>query len=493
MLNEKQYKFLCETCDDLLQEANTSIERTSNAWLHVLNEHPSSLEKYLSVFTKSRIGSSTLKSLIYILVRGLIHFKKKPEWFSSKRKVEKTDVIFVSHLLNESQVHEDSDFYFGNIANELVSRGSSSMIIYHNHTGVDESILSSKFQLDAVTKVLFPSSLNWKKEFSLVRCLMNDAKNLRNKVKATDNLLYKNILESAANNSMSSTSINALRFYFQVKDIVKQTDPKAIVVTYEGHAWERMAFAAARSINPKIRCIGYQHAILFPRQHALKRVINKNLDPDIILTAGDVSRDLLQKEESLKNIEITTVGTHRQNKFLSNWTQEVNSARFKSCLVIPDGNLSECLIIINFSIRAALLLPKIKFIIRMHPLVNFSEIVKLDKNLKKLPENVIISNASINKDFERCYWAIYRGSGAIIHAVISGLRPFYISLQDELNIDPLHDLTEWKYIVNQPSDLARCVNNNLNSNGDGLEIAQAYCKKYFMPVDKQLFCNRVLG
>ena len=67
MLNEKQYKFLCETCDELLQGASTSIERTSNSWLHVLNEHPASLEKYLSVFTKNRIRSSTIKSLIYIL------------------------------------------------------------------------------------------------------------------------------------------------------------------------------------------------------------------------------------------------------------------------------------------------------------------------------------------------------------------------------------------------------------------------------------------
>ena len=68
----------------------------------------------------------------------------------------------------------------------------------------------------------------------------------------------------------------------------------------------------------------------------------------------------------------------------------------------------------------------------MHQLVNFSEIFS-------------ISNALINKDFERCYWDIYRESGAIIHTVILSLRAFfYITLQDDFNMDPLHDLIECK-------------------------------------------------
>lgn len=55
-----------------------------------------------------------------------------------------------------------------------------------------------------------------------------------------------------------------------------------------------MAFHAARAINPEVQCIGYQHTVLFPRTHALKRPLGASFDPDAILTIGHVTGDILK-------------------------------------------------------------------------------------------------------------------------------------------------------------------------------------------------------
>jgi len=497
-LTEEQYKLICETCDRVLLETKITIERVSITWLHVLNEHPLSLAKYTGIFTGMLPKFIGIKSLLYILSRGAQLLKKSPRWYSSSGDIEQADVIFVSNLLNESQASERCDFYFGSVQEDLAKKGVSSLIVYHNHTGLDAQYLSLKFQSNATPRLIFSSTLSWKEELNLVRRLSKEAKGLRMKVKENEDLFYNKILEASANQALSMTSIFALRFYCQMKNVIELARPKSIIVLYEGHAWERLAFAAARSIFPDIRCIGYQHAILFPRQHALKRKINSYMDPDAILTAGNIARDFLNEEESLHNVEISTVGTHRQAGLPIDLTEKLSSTNKQhSCLIIPDGNMCECLTIIKFSIDAALLLPNIKFIIRMHPLLTFRDVAKLDNRLNQLPENIEISTFSIDDDFKRSRWAVYRGSGAAVHAVVSGLRPFYLALPNELDIDPLFNLTVWKHVIHEPSELVLHVNNDLNISinelNESFKIANTYCREYFMSVNKEFFCEKILG
>jgi len=49
-LNEDDYKLLCYECDNLLNDKNTSPERVSNSWLHIVREHPDFLKNYIDIF-----------------------------------------------------------------------------------------------------------------------------------------------------------------------------------------------------------------------------------------------------------------------------------------------------------------------------------------------------------------------------------------------------------------------------------------------------------
>ncbi len=68
-----------------------------------------------------------------------------------------------------------------------------------------------------------------------------------------------------------------------------------MITTYEGHAWEKVAFGAAKQSVQSIRCFGYQHSAVFEHQHAIKRPLNEKYNPDVVLTSGTISKDILKK------------------------------------------------------------------------------------------------------------------------------------------------------------------------------------------------------
>ncbi len=114
------------------------------------------------------------------------------------------------------------------------------------------------------------------------------------------------VLVEAAHRATDPLTLAHVRIQHQVGALCRWFRPRALLVTYEGHAWERQAFAAARGVDPDIRCVGYQHTILFPRQHAIRRSLGWPFDPDVILTAGDVTHELLAAGQSLSGTKLIT-------------------------------------------------------------------------------------------------------------------------------------------------------------------------------------------
>src|SRR3989304_8570921 len=111
-----------------------------------------------------------------------------------------------------------------------------------------------------------------------------------------------------------------------------------------------------------------------------------------------------------------------------------------TCLVIPEGLDTECNILSDFSIKCARVCPEVRFIWRLHPLVNWKYLSARNAKLKTLPKNIVLSQLTLDEDIGRCNWALYRGTTAIVQAVMAGLRPIYLQLPEELTVDPLYEL-----------------------------------------------------
>jgi len=504
MLDEKQYQKLCEACDRVLLAPEPTIERIAISWLHVVREHPVFLQNYVELFNPER----NVKRLANKLLRKL---RIRAGWIKQlsraiksdslqgcdvKNNPQDIDVLFISHMLNSSQAGQQDDFYFGSLPNKLYTEKRTSVVALINCSGASVNSMADKWKDSSVPRVILSSSFRLLDEFSIYRRLKRESRRLMRLSKKEPPGLYRRILIRASEEVLSGGAHTNLRRAIQVGELVAKLRPKTIVITYEGHAWERVVFAAARSICPSIRCVGYQHAALFRLQHSIRRSLSMEFNPDEIMTAGAISNSQLKRVPDLSDIPINVIGSSRSTiKGTVNVANYVDREHNKkvdnfSCLVLPEGLPEECHILFEYSLACAEELPKVKFIWRLHPVIGFETLISANPKLRQLPDNIELSNKLIDEDIRRCKWALYRGSTAIVQAVSAGLRPVYYRYQDEMTMDPLYDLNIWKKKVGSVAEF-KLVLEEKNEFETAIsmreaQIAKEYCDQFYMPFDHTL-------
>lgn len=288
----------------------------------------------------------------------------------------------------------------------------------------------------------------------------------------------KRVLNIASVEALSGGTIWSLRLGLQIGKLVSRLNANALIITFEGHSWERVAFACAREASSNIKCIGYQHATLFNGQHAIKRLLGKTYDPDVILTSGLTSKNQFLTSPMADVAKVIEVGSNRcmQHKALNKISNTV------TCLVLPEGIESECKILFNFSLNCAKRLPTINFIWRLHPNMDLDKFFNINPDLKKLPGNIYISKRSLIEDLQESNIALYRGSGAIVQAVSFGVRPIYLSIEDEISINTLHDVCELHDSVIKVEDFMSLIK-NIRRENIKFQGLQDYCKKMYTPIN----------
>ena len=96
---------------------------------------------------------------------------------------------------------------------------------------------------------------------------------------------------------------------------------------------------------------------------------------------------------------------------------------------------------------------------------------------------MVLSKRTLKEDFIRCDWALYRGTTTIIQALLLGLRPIYLKLPGEINIDPLQKLQSWHTSVDNIYDFKKIILNNDSKKWTNKKwiISKNYCINFFKP------------
>lgn len=504
-MNENQYRSLCDVCDQMLLEPGSTMARVSIPWLHVIREHPVFLAAYEDLFKPSGGGDAFSSRFVRIMrnhaawLRQVIWALRSNGafWFEVKELPNGIDVLFVSHLLTEEQATRSDDFYFGDLPEKLAAQGQSVVIALINHTDVSSAKLVVKFGASPVRRIVLAESLGYPDELMLHRCLCKESLHLSKLARLEPLGLKRSILARASDEARGNPARMTMRLGKQIGALVAKLKPKAVIVTHEGHAWERLAFAAARNSSANVRCIGYQHAALFRMQHAIKRRLATEYNPDQVLTAGRVAKAQLDREPDLAGISISVLGSNRairadpprMGEGLRNIDQSRIAAR-TACLVVPEGIPSECHLLFAFALECAKLCPAMDFIWRLHPLITFKNLADNNSKLRRLPANITVSKLSLGDDMAKCQWVLYRGSTAAIQAVAKGLRPVYLKVGNELTIDPLYEIGHPKVLVETPENFFDEIKKNkgLSSNEylTGMDAIKKYCNECYTPFDYKL-------
>ena len=491
-----QYQKLCQYCDRILKSETSSDITKAIPWLHVLSPHPTNQERYRGLWDRNK-KNEYLSIFLSIgrFIKNIFLGSPSPKFISSHPDIKQTDLLIVSHIVNKSHIGVDLDFYFGNLGLDLKSNNISAQILLMNHIGENPKKIIASWNDKVAPRLMLPSRLFLISEFLLLYRAIKEAIFLYKASFFETDKTFIRIYKMAAKAALSFESISALRFLQQFEQVVSILEPKAVLVTMEGHAFERLAFHASRKINPKIKCFGYQHAILFPHQHAIKRALGGTYDPNIIFTAGNQAISTLEKGYEGLDVKVINIGTHRYSCPETIFDLEKPEST-SICLVLPDGNISECLDLCCFAYYAAINIPKVKFVIRLHPLSSIEMLISKNKIFEQLPDNLTFSNNDdIQHDFRFSKWVLYRNSGAAIHSVMAGCRPIYISRHEHISIDPLFKVTSGRGVVLDVDGLKKIISKDmLLSNEDffkDLEELFDYCKQYFTPADSRKLIERL--
>jgi hypothetical protein len=474
MLNLNQYNKLIKYTKEILVSDDAQITTIAIPWLHLIRAHPVFLKNYNFLFFKNDKLSSILIDLSKKLIKHFVLkirlfisiFENKLKWVTIDQLPEKSDYLFISHFINISQLDEQTDFYFSNIPNQLQEIGRTVVIGLINH--VPKRLRKADLKNNIVKRLYFKKRLNYCTESDLFKQLKSESKKLKQLSSIETDPFKKNILFNASGQSLDASTISVMRIGKQIEELVKYVNPKVIITTFEGHAFERIIFASARKVKHDIICISYQHTVVFELSNSIKYRLKTAYNPDFIFTSGECALNLLKAEPEIANIPIDILGSSRGIFRKSNIEIQKKyflKAETNICLVIPEGIEDEVVNLFKFSLSCARLMPEIKFIWRLHPCMSFSKIKNKIDFFRNLPSNIMLSENNLENDINSSNWVLYRGTTSVFKAIAQGLRPIYLELDNEnMSIDPLFRMSKWKVKVKDVKSFLDCIKNDLENN-----------------------------
>jgi hypothetical protein len=477
-MNEQQFADIAAACDSLLRAPSTSLARLAVPALHFLNEHPSTLAQYASLCSGTRhedfsdIPRAVLRAARG-LTRSLIPGPPAPQHPGP------VDVLIVSHLLKPDQLRQANDFYFGALQSQLQERGATSLLLLVNHLKQDADVQPSPSE-----RMKLPTTVSAATEASIWRQCFSAWRALRREAASAHNCAESRVAMLASRQVLSAATLINLRMHAAVAEICQTASPKIVITTYEGTVAERLIWNAARTGGRRPLCVGYQHAIVLERAHAIHRPVAApgiDCDPDVVLTLGEITHAGLAASAGLRSVRFIEYGSHRRATLPA--LPEPQS-RPRRCLVLPDANEHECATLFEFALSCARLSPDVSFTLRPHPMFDTRALLRSHPELQRLPQNVSLSvDTPIEQDFAQARYCLYRGSSAAMHAVRAGIKPYYLAQPDELPFDCLSQLDDWRETVTSPRELAdRMALADQFTDSAAASRAVNVCERYVSPV-----------
>ncbi|MFT5519463.1 MAG: hypothetical protein ACI9IA_000043 [Enterobacterales bacterium] len=486
-VNEEGYQKLCKASKKILTASDVTVERISVSWLHILRAHPSFLSKYSHLFenvhwcmayAKLVVKKTRYKCIWFIRIVQSSFMARFN--YSKDSQDEHVDVLFISHLLNAEQLFNEKDFYYGDLVDKLLSQKYTAHTAFINHTKLHDINKVLDDGGEKVNKYIFSNALSLKEEINIFNKLKKECKEI-NRIALSENLDFnKNFYRQASVEALSQNSAFNLRLACQLEMLINKLQARFVVLTYEGHAWERVFCSVVRNFFPDVKIIAYVHSVLFYKQDSLFQSFAQEFKPDYVLTTGEVSKNQLKKSHVYSNIPISVLGSSRVLDNKENGDMAYKNNNKNVCLVLPEGIISECNLLFEFSLGCAKIMPCIDFIWRLHPSVSFDLLLKENCNLEFLPKNIVLSDASIEDDMSRSSWGLYRGSTAIIQSVISGLTPIYLEVEGEITINPLYEFSHKIKKVKGISDFKN-IFEKANVDDQPSKDLMDYCIKIYQP------------
>ena len=163
-------------------------------------------------------------------------------------------------------------------------------------------------------------------------------------------------------------------------------------------------------------------------------------------------------------------------------SSNITEKKSQSCLVVPEGFVSECLILFKVSLKYSKKYRNQRFIWRLHPSISFNRLKQYSSIFENLPNNIHLSVGSLDDDILKCDSVLYRGSTAVVNAINAGLKPiYYQQSSDELSIDSIYTHKKGKSIVHNQEELGLALDRDIDVKT--MQSLHDFAQDFYTPLD----------
>ena len=383
----------------------------------------------------------------------------------------------------------DPDFYYGDLQRRLSDRNVRLLLLWKDPRGWGWSeacaahrtaVQARQLPLLALVPLTAPLALVWHQWRSAIR--------LRQMAREAVDPLVRRLARRASRECLSRRTIAPGLYYWVGRAVARTWHPKALITLYEGYGWEQVSWWGAKTVDATCRTVGYQHTILLRHSLELLQPAQANpsrIRPDIVLCTGVRTQEMLRR--SHPKTVCVAFGTFRRAAGEQALGVPVPTRR--TVLVLPEGILSEEQVLFNMGMRLAAQMPEVRWRFRCHPVLPFERVRSfLDDAPERFPNVEISQSESIASDFARSSVVLYRGSSAVLYAVLHGLKPVYFHDERFPDVDPLFELDSWRDRVGQLHEMRQILQDYAALTPEQVaapwRAATAYVQGYAQPVDE---------
>jgi len=415
-------KYISDQIEKILEDLG-GTNYLVNPFFRISKATPIQMKKYQALKYKfPDIASKIILilSLPTIILRMILYYILSVLYSSQyvlfRNNFKSSDILFMSHATVSNLNSNTKDEFFAFMPKHYAKSKYNVSILYTNHHRFGFSNKSKKLTsiTDSVKRNLIPKFLK-PQEFktyisTMIRlaldCLLLE---LRTKRK---NPIHSALIFLAVKSFFSRQTYNNYLISLRVQDYFKSENVKAIYLTFEGHSYEQYLIDFIGSIRADINLVLYQHSPIVGDHFGVVAFLRTNQKNLKIYTTGITYRNYFRSISKVPKYEV--IGSAKLFSVFYNKTD----LKKKVVLLIPDGG--EFMSTIKFLKLGRFLSSNNKdftYILRIHPHLKKSLLIKLFLILLNNLDQVVISSDTLATDLKKSKFVIFRGSLVGIQAL----------------------------------------------------------------------------
>jgi hypothetical protein len=362
--------------------------------------------------------------------------------FWNKLNREKVNHIFLSHHFgNKLNLNEDT--FFGSIPQTLAADGQKTLVLMLNHSSSGkikvETSSSNSFQyillprassFSNVLKIFLSQLIRSTQILAIALCNRSLSPNQRLLLFAT--ITYQFHTGTLAN----------LIIWMNLRDFFLEAKPINFLITLEGHAYENLICSKSAQEFPEIHILAYQHAPIVMNQFGLRIFFSESFTNVTILTSGRITKEFLLERYSNQIKSIHCVGSKKANdhQFSRHEISELLSVKTSAnkILIAPEGNFDSTLDLWLLALNICKRFQDTNFVFRFHPHLSLDEFSSSFDISDSVPENLVMSTATLQDDLLTSIGCIYRSSAVAIEGLVYGVQPICFNEGMGCDLDPIN-------------------------------------------------------